>query len=158
MTEYQTAKTDWSLTAEEGISTADLNRIERNTLSIKEEWFDRRIVFSGNWPSAPFTNALLQLIFINVPAGYKLILDRVNYSSGVGAGDDREFAIGFGMSGEYFRASVDNANLYSGNINLQREIYSNLTAEDSGVYIDVYLLGNANTIVGWSIDFVKLPI
>ena len=78
-------KTDWSETLEQGVSTADFNRIEQTTKNIKTVETGNAYMLSGWRPNIPTTNRIEQPFFISVPAGYRLILEYVNYA-GYGGG------------------------------------------------------------------------
>ena len=81
-TEYITPKTDWHPTNEEGISTADLNRIEKNIKHLKEDHPYQTFFLSGKQSGAEQTlnPPLRHPYYITIPVGYKLILFALDYN------------------------------------------------------------------------------
>ena len=154
-------KIDWSEASEEGISTADFNRIEKTTEDI-ENLLSGDVV-SGWRPNIPDTNRLEQPFFISVPAGHRLILKYVDYT---GYGDGVALAIADFVSTNYimdnesiFNSFKDDGHKVSNHAVLDLVLLSNtgITAVDYeiGIY-DVFVPGGGNTTArGWTLRFVR---
>ena len=156
-------KIDWSEESEEGISTADFNRIEKTTEGIENLLSGDDIVVSGWRPNIPDTNRLEQPFFISVPAGYRLILEYVDYT---GYGGGVALSIADIVSTNYqmdddsiFNSFKDDGHKVSNHAVLDLVLLSNTgtTSVDYeiGIY-DVFAQSGGNTTArGWTLRFVR---
>ena len=153
--------TNWSLTQEQGASTADLNRMERNLQNLKETATDRFVYISsqmvnlvGNAPR----------FCVNVPAGYRLNLVYVKYYSQSGTSQvARTFIINNRQAGAsevvYFNSATDGGGEILNDVDMNLLIAENDTEEGVLQLFGTRTAGaSGSTRTSYTIKFTLDPI
>ena len=171
MSEWQTPKTDWSASQEQGVSGADFNRIEGNiewlydyTEYLYNRWrTDHFIISGGNvngWSVNASTTRFFQAITRSVPAGHRIQRLRTSYSTPLAEFID--FRIRISVGEDTFEEQLDGGDQDNFSITT---MYENNTENDVNIKIQVGIrntsggtdLLNAPT-VGWYLPFRVIPI
>lgn len=160
---YKDPKINWSLTNEQGISTADLNRIEGNSKHVDNIEKNNVIVIGGNWRPTPLLDQFAQPFYVLLPVGFKLVIDFLNYRyNPIG---NHQFVFGDGSedlipspANQYFNSDTNNGGASGGNLALNQIIAENKSDDNLALRLGVYIGGSANTNVGWYIRLLKVPL
>ena len=159
--EYIEPFTDWGLTQEQGVSTADLNRMEKNLKNLKDAVTDRFVYISSQMVNL-VENA--PQFCIRVPAGYRLKLQDVKYYSSSGTSQSaREFIINNRKSASeeviYFNSATDGGNQLQSDVEIGLLILNNDAEEDILKLFGTRTVGTfGSTATSYTIKFDLAPL